>query len=551
MEQLWRDDKKEKLSKTDTKTKVGRRLIWAAIILAGSSVVFIRGGAFLFVNGIAVGAVGLIALLKPPKVGHRPHWFSTIFLILAVIMWAYMSSESWRSQIAYSPWLYVSAICIFLFGVLALYFEPWQTPDPVTRERLRGARLSDRDKFLALFLARHPKPFTPAVLATLPMPEGAERLHTLISASTGAGKSQTLLHLMKSIRERGERAVIFDNNGEFRRRFAQGSDIVIDPFSGEGPGWRLANEAKSAVDWERLAGAFIGEGTGNSKEWLSMAKAMFSAAGRSLWEMYGRELSNAELQRVLVSASPRELAPVVAGTSVEVLATDDDRAASRLQSVRMSFIDNLKSWQYLKDGDFSFRDWMTQGPDGEWLFVPYKDFNLPIARVLISAWADILISAALESGGARSDKTTWVIIDELDSLGEITALLGGVARLRKAGVAIVAVVQDHSQLRATYGQDRAATLLNNLSTKVILRTTDAEAAEKLSAGLGDMEMMQTSRGTSTSANGDGSSTSHAIVTSRLVMASEIQSLPDLAGYVKFAGDWPAVSVKVPIFGKDD
>jgi hypothetical protein len=35
---------------------------------------------------------------------------------------------------------------------------------------------------------------------------------------------------------------------------------------------------------------------------------------------------------------------------------------------------------------------------------------------------------------------------------------------------------------------------------------------------------------------------------RLVLPSEIQKLPDLEGYLNFAGDWPVIKVKVSLPG---
>lgn len=76
------------------------------------------------------------------------------------------------------------------------------------------------------------------------------------------------------------------------------------------------------------------EGTGNSAEWHEMAKSFFGAVGSGLSEVYDGTFTNAELQRLLISADAGELAPLVAGTTAEVLAATDDFNSRRLQSVR-------------------------------------------------------------------------------------------------------------------------------------------------------------------------------------------------------------------------
>ena len=53
--------------------------------------------------------------------------------------------------------------------------------------------------------------------------------------------------------------------------------------------------------------------------------------------------------------------------------------------------------------------------------------------------------------------------------------------------------------------------------------------------------------TSFGTGGGGSLTySTNIVMERLVLPSEIQKLPDLEGYLNFAGDWPVIKVKIPV-----
>ncbi|WP_356637737.1 type IV secretion system DNA-binding domain-containing protein [Rhizobium sp. CECT 9324] len=147
--------------------------------------------------------------------------------------------------------------------------------------------------------------------------------------------------------------------------------------------------------------------------------------------------------------------------------------------------------------------------------------------------------------GPKSIVLSFSSLSALNSLGEIPALVVGATRLRKAGVAIVVAVQDFAQLRDTYGGNRAETLMNNFSNKLVLRTIEGTAAEYLSQQLGDREMYQHHTNFSTGGGGSYSFSTN-IVMERLVLASEIQNLPDLVGYLVFAGDWPVIKVDVPL-----
>lgn len=416
----------------------------------------------------------------------------------------------------------------------------------ISREHRRGAEIATVAEFADLLQKRFPDYRAAPEIAGVPYPPGNERMHTAVAASTGAGKTTALRGLLASIRARGDRAIVLDNNSEFLTAFKRSGDLVLSPFAKDGPGWRLSNEVRALYDWDRLADSFIPQGTGNSAEWHGMAKAMFGAIGAGLAEVHDGQFSNVEFQRVLTAADARELEPLLSGTTAEVLASTDESNSRRLQSVRMSFIDHLKAWRFVKDGDFSFRDWIA-GDSDQWMFLPYNDYEMKLARDLLAAWVDIIVTSALDRpAGDRPQRTTWIIIDELNALGEISALLVGATRLRKAGVAIVVAVQDFAQLRETYGENRAETLLNNFSNKLVLRTIEGKAAEYLSQHLGEREMLEHAEQVSYSGKDSSTSYSQSIVTERLVLPSEIQKLPDLQGFLDFAGDWPVVRVTVPL-----
>ncbi|NTE90098.1 type IV secretion system DNA-binding domain-containing protein [Agrobacterium rubi] len=556
------------------------RMKWAFLLMAGLSIYSMVGQGAEYakapLSGIAwmigIAIFGFFAVAASRREGVRVvaqymqgmHGVRRV-LVFTVLLWATViasahvtrivvdmirdntvSDYSYQFGVAGTPTtVFIVATVILFFVVSVLGRSALSTPEGVTRQHMRGSNFASRESYLAELEKRYPERPPAPEIAGVPFPPGHERMHTAIAASTGAGKTTALRGLLETIRARGDRAIVLDNNSEFMRAFRQDGDFILSPFHEETVGWRLSNEARDLYDWDRLASGFVPEGNGNSAEWHDMAKSLFGAVGAGLFEVYDGKFTNAELQRVLIAAEAEELAPLVSGTTAEVLAASDDYNARRLQSVRMSFIANLKAWRYVKDGDFSLRDWIASDTS-EWMFLPYSDYEMTLARDLLAAWVDIMVTSALNRReGPAPLRTTWIIVDELNSLGEIPALLVGATRLRKAGVAIVVAVQDFAQLRETYSDNRAETLMNNFSNKLVLRTTEGNAAEYLSKQLGDREMQEdhTSFGT----GGGGSLTySTNIVMERLVLPSEIQKLPDLEGYLNFAGDWPIIKVRVPL-----
>lgn len=370
-------------------------------------------------------------------------------------------------------------------------------------------------------------------LAGVPIPPDVENLHFAITASTGAGKSVTLRGLLADIRRRGDRAIVIDNGGEFMRDFADDGDVVLSPFDPRSVGWNLANEIRAPHDWARMARSVIPDGHGSDKSWHEMAQTLFANIGASVGG------DNRQLLDIATSYSAKMLEPILAGTSSAVLTQEGGERL--LTNIRSVYANVLASWQYMPGGDFSLRDYM-QGDDTRWLFVPFQESEFGISRSLIAAWMDMLVSAGLER--PEGAQQTWVIIDELDTLGQLSSLIAATTKLRKRHVAVVTAFQSVSQLEQHYGQQGATTLLNCLSNKVVLRCTDAVTAERMSKELGERETWKENM-SNIDARGKGL-TGRSQQMERLVLASQIQNLEDLYGYIKLAGNYPVTGFKASI-----
>lgn len=361
-------------------------------------------------------------------------------------------------------------------------------------------------------------------LAQIPIPPANETLHIAITASTGAGKSVALRGLLADIRARGDRAIVIDNGGEFGRDFGVLDDLVLSPFDARSLGWDLINEVREPYDWPRLARSIVPDGHGNEKSWHEMAQKLLANLGSNT------HADNAELLKVATGYDVKALQPLLAGTSSSVLAQDGGERL--LTNIRSVFGTTLQCWQYMKGGGFSLRDYM-QGTDPRWLWIPFQESQLGVARDLIASWMDILVSAGLERDEGSQD--TWIIIDELDTLGELSSLIAATTKLRKRNVRVVVAFQSYSQVVETYGKDRASTLLNCFSNKLVLRSVDGETAEKLSLELGERDRWKE---TSDAGAGRNRVVTATLQNERAVLPSQIQNLPDLEGYIKLAGDYP-------------
>ncbi len=173
---------------------------------------------------------------------------------------------------------------------------------------------------------------------------------------------------------------------------------------------------------------------------------------------------------------------------------------------------------------------------------------------MIATWMRLAIFEAM-SAEENSDQRLWFVIDELDALGAIDGLKDALARLRKFGGRCVLGFQSIAQVSGTYGASDAQTIVENCGNTLILRCSASEnggTSQFASRLIGEREVLrkQVSRGSDReaafSARGARRSrnTSKQHVTEWAVMASQIEQLPDLCGYLKAASSraWIKVSI---------
>ena len=146
---------------------------------------------------------------------------------------------------------------------------------------------------------------------------------------------------------------------------------------------------------------------------------------------------------------------------------------------------------------------------------------------------------------AGEDQRLWFVVDELDSLGAIDGLKDALARLRKFGGRCVLGFQSLAQVSGTYGAGEADTLIENCGTTLILRCAGSErggTSQFASRLIGEREVRrrQTSRGRDREgwlgrrSHRRSTQVSEQWITETAVMASELEQLPDLTGYLKTA-----------------
>lgn len=380
----------------------------------------------------------------------------------------------------------------------------------------------------------------PIMIGGIPVPYACEPLHFVTAGSTGVGKSQQIRGMLKTIRERGERAIVADIGGDLFSSFVERGDLLLNPLDRRSVQWSPFAEMRTSADADRIAASMIPAGEGESGEWHKYSQALVAAVLERLF-MHG-EATNERLLHFLTTAKSGEIEQLVAGHPASTLF--DTGASKMLSSVRGIIGSYLPAYRFLNakagHGAFSISAWVTEVESG-WLWMPYQDRDAAAVRPLLQAWLGEVVSSILSF---RPDPTRrmWLILDEVASLGLIGSLSDGLTKGRKYGLCCVLGLQSISQLRTAYGREGAVTLLSCLRNSIIFAVDDADTADNMSRRLGDSEQERQDETVSDS----GKSSSTRRTTSRLVLPSEIMTLPNLSAYLKLAGDYPVARVRIPV-----
>ena len=443
--------------------------------------------------------------------------------------------ESWNPSPVH-PALIEALLVVLLLGAVALARR-----SNAREAHKRGARILDgrvAQRRTARRQLLRPQPLL--TLAGVGIAPGDEVKHFKLIGTTGTGKSTAIRELLAAALDRGDRAVITDPDGGYLGQFHDPGrgDVVLNPFDARSVRWDPLAEIRAPYDAEQLASSLIpSTEDASGREWRGYARTFLTAVVRRCHE--GGRRDAAELWRLIAIAPSAELRPIVAGTPAQpFLEPENARMFGSIRSVAGSAAAALEHVQAQRARAFSVRDWIQSGRGA--LFLPYQASQIAALRTIIATWVRLAIFEIMCHGG--TDRRLWLIVDELDALGAIDGLKDALARLRKFDGRCVLGFQSIAQVSSTYGAGEAQTIIENCGNTMILRCSASEhggTSQFASRLIGEREIVR--RSTSRGREGSGflsrgsrrsMNVSEQRVTEPAVLASELEQLPDLAGYLK-------------------
>src|SRR6266513_3324170 len=481
--------------------------------------------------------------------------FAGCLVVLPVVAW--LSMAAWRYGIDRPGAHGLARIAKltprddFLIGALVLglvagfFVADWlvrrfdtQFGGAAFKRFLRGTRMISQ-RSLRKLTAESGK--AQVLVAGTPIPTWLETLHLLVAGATGTGKTVGIAQIIETLLRRGDRAIIVDPNGAFLSRFYFPGDIVLNPFDKRSEAWSVFNELRDEYDFKRYALSVVPQGlTDEAEEWNGYARLLFQAATRKMAAVGNTDTFS--LIKLLSAESDESLKEFLGDTEAEGLFVGAEQALSSARFILAKYLD---PHQYLKNGaDFSIRRWLEDERGGN-LYITWREDMLEALKPLVSTWVAILCTSIL-SLPERPQRRTWMVIDELDSLQKLPSLEDALTKGRKHGLRIVAGIQSTAQLERTNGEKDATVLRSCFRNILVLGggRSDNKTAEDLSKSLGEHEVERETLGETANYRGASRSRTKRIERERVVMPSEIQSLPELTGYLAFAGDLPIARVEL-------
>ncbi|MDP7152350.1 MAG: type IV secretion system DNA-binding domain-containing protein, partial [Paracoccaceae bacterium] len=381
-------------------------------------------------------------------------------------------------------------------------------------------------------------------VADIRFPPNAVEAQTAICGTVGTGKTTCIKELLGTVRDLGGRAIIYDRMGSLVRDFYDpAADVIINPFDARSRAWSPFQEAERPEFFTQMAEVLIPDRPGASGDpfWTQAARIVFDYAAQTL--LKEGHTSNAALRSTILNIPGEQLAELIEATPGRHFLNEE--IAKTAGSIRANLIAELRFLEFLRDDaePFSIRKWVKSSETG-FVFLTGDAEHAAATRNIISTLFEVAANALMTCDEAN-DPRVWFMMDEVPTLNKMPFLAKSLAEIRQFGGAFVVGYQVYSQLEDIYGDKGAQTIVGNLNNRIVFNTPDARTADLFSQSLGSEDVEERRETITVGAHEarDGVGFMSQRTERRIVTASQIQSLPQFEGYIRFAYDAPAAFVR--------
>jgi len=387
-------------------------------------------------------------------------------------------------------------------------------------------------------------------MGNVSMPRESEVYHTLYGGSTGSGKSTAI---EQAIRDKiGKYKIVFyDKDGEYLQKFYNPEkDLIFNPLDVRCLKWNVFNEFETEMDIDSFTTSMIPQAKNPDSNTAFFQNGSRDALVGGLHDCYqkGRR-TNKDIWNFITTPvqKKREILKGVQGAEAALSALGEARDSKQADGIQGVLMQYCHCFKYLTDmeGDFSLFKWLSDGKPGT-LFISNYSKVRDTLRPILSLFIDRL-GSMMDSLPVDVNRRVYFVLDELDTLQKLPIIEELLTQSRKKGSAVIAGIQDFSQLDEVYGSNMRKTIVNCFNSTVALRCVDPDTSKVFAERIGRHDVLKKRMNTSYGAgeNRDGKTISeHEKPEELLVTASEIQELKNFQCYIKIV-EYPAFLDKIP------
>lgn len=425
------------------------------------------------------------------------------------------------------------SFAVYLLYPLVLLWFKNRAKHQSDKSYVRGGNLISAKEYERILKKRGDRCDLP--VGTVRMPKSAETKHTFIVGRPGVGKTVMLCQILERLKERGEKAIVYDFKGEYLSKFYEpGKDFIFNPLDKRSLGWNIFNELESFMDVDAVAASLIPPPIATIEPfWPEAARDVFAGILHYLLQNGGQ--NNRHIWQ-MVTADGKVITDNLKNTKggERGYRYIEDASSKQALSVFATMMQYVKCFEFMakNDGDFCINDWLSDGR-GMIFITNYSNVEDTL-RPILSLFVDLLGRKLLSMPDSQN-RRIFFMLDEFGTLQRLSSILKLLTLSRSKGGCVFLGIQDLGQIEKLYSRDHRQSIVNSCGSSVIFSVADTETARYCSEKIGETEYMHAEKTLSMGVDDfrDGTSLSIRKKREPLFLPSDIANLPELTGIVKF------------------
>jgi type IV secretory pathway TraG/TraD family ATPase VirD4 len=377
-----------------------------------------------------------------------------------------------------------------------------------------------------------------------------ETAHVLIVGKTRTGKSQLLKMVIKKLKKRGLKVIVYENKGDHLPYYYNPHhDMIYCPADERSIKWTLWNDVKTVMDIDQtICWSLIPAGKDRDPFWRDVARILLRAILYYLHRLHKGKVTNAQIWEFLTSGAKNIgecIKTIPEGKAAHEMISDPE--SKQTQGIMSTLLNHISCLEYIKDqdGPFSVREYMRdEGPETLFLLntAQTKDTLKPLLSLMLDIMTQELLSMPEDLKRRR-----YFILDEFGTLHKLNSIVELLTRGGGMGASVFMGTQDIGQIDEVYGEHLRQTIINSCGTKVFLAVDETATKEYISSLIGDTEVSEVNATSSIGLHShrDGKSITRSTKIKRLVMPAELDSLKTLTAILKLPA-MPYTMIKIPL-----